>query len=368
MSNNRLYGICYLALENRFVFDPEKALELIHNMGFGSIRHWMHFSNLLQDPTTLNVKNVEIMHQIIEKTRALDIEIVGMNHTNFNHGKFSIGKVHPLHHSYFTWLKDYEESWYTLVKAFPKITYWEIDNELNNKDFMYIEHDRNYVMALDEMATLAIDMLFYASKGIKRANPKAITIMGGIVDTHAIIKGDPDYTLGTGSMIPFLKLMYDKIYKKTHGSTNPDDFFERVCWHPYYYRKALDNDFFELNEKIYNTILVCEGKHKGVFITEFGWSEEHINQKEVTRFIGTLFECVKQNMPYVETLHYFRLLNNLEENGQKYGLFYDPKPHVSDKNPLNGEIMTAQPKPQAFAMQKALNGNGDLSYFKKSKE
>lgn len=369
VDTKNIFGMCYLALENENVFDVESGINLLKNLGVKSVRNWMHFESMLIDENTLNQTNYEKLKKYIKLQQDYDMQVIGMNHHCLGLDRKSyVGKVHFDDSDYLEWLKIYEQSWYTLVNAFPEVTYWEIDNELNNHDFMYLYKDKNKKLTTGEMATIATDMLYYASKGIRRANPNAITIMGGLVDTHPQIDSDEYYVLGKGTIIPFLEEVYRIIKTNKYGTTNTDEFFECACWHPYYYYKALDQQFVDENNKIYEVVKRNEGRDKKVFLTEFGWSESHVSQDEIASFILTMFDVVLKNMPYVESLHYFRMLNNFYEDNQLYGLFHDPKEDVINISSISNKRSIGGPKSSAFAYRKAANGSGDLTLNEKYKD
>ena len=67
------------------------------------------------------------------------------------------------------------------------VKYWEIDNELNNPDFMFDAVTQGRFTS-EEMAAIATDMLWYASRGIHDANPDAVAVM----ETMDDILGNPD--------------------------------------------------------------------------------------------------------------------------------------------------------------------------------
>lgn len=60
---------------------------------------------------------------------------------------------------------------------------------------MYTEGKFGEKLSTQELAALSADMLFYASRGIHRANPNAVTVMGGIVDPLGL--GIPETDTGT---------------------------------------------------------------------------------------------------------------------------------------------------------------------------
>ena len=208
---------------------------------------------------------------------------------------------------------------------------------------------------------MSADLLFYASRGIHRANPQAITVMGGIVDPYGL--GIPETDTGT-TIVNFMEALYDAIASGRHGSTHPDDFFEVAAWHPYYYKNAPDDYFVQKNQEIYDVILRREKKDKKVFLTEFGWDESLWDMAEIPGAIEKLFPLIQERMPYVEALHYYRLFDDVTENHNTAGLFCDPVPSRRDILPKTGECRAAgSPKPSAYSYQRAAGGQGPLDLF-----
>ncbi len=392
-----LFGMDYLAWEGIGQnIDYVKAFQVLDNMGVQSMRHWMHFAYLLKDPTTFYEGRAEMMHKILAEAKKHDIQIVGMSHSNWDiHEKqWVIGKhrYQPWEDSdYYKWLEVYEETWYTIVKEFPEITYWEIDNEINNMDFMFIQNapkdkrGRNLILSLEQMAQIALDMMFYASRGIHRANPNAITVMGGIVDPNDLgTKGcgfsfdDPEKWVETGSMVEFMEMIYDCIATGEHGSIYPDDFFQCAAWHPYYYFKPVDDFWVAENNRIYDVIKRREGKDKKVFLTEFGWwrsggtiivngERVPVSAEMIASWVKKMYTTVREKMPYVTSVHYFRMFDNIADNNNTAGLFFDPDPNDSYKNaPWEAPILDAgAPKPAAYAYQEVAGGSGSLELLVK---
>ena len=223
-----LFGMCYLAWEGvGNGIDYQKALQLMKNLGVRSIRHWMHFSYYMEDYKTFKPEAVDQMHDILAEALEQGFQVIGMSHVNWSleSERFGVGKPvrQPWEGSdYYRWLECYEETWYLVAKEFPEITYWEIDNEINNKDFMYTEGKFGEKLSTREMAALAADMLFYASRGIHRANPDAVTVMGGIVDPLGL--GIPETETGT-TMVNFMEALYDAIESGDHAVSIPTTFF-----------------------------------------------------------------------------------------------------------------------------------------------
>lgn len=168
---------------------------------------------------------------------------IGMNHHNFCTTKSkSSTTAKPFARDvsegsdYVQWLNDYYTSWKTLVGEFPEVLYWEIDNEVNNPDFMTDGGEKgSSAYSVRQMAEIATDMFYYATRAIHDANPEAQSVMGGLTEPTG---------LGRGNTASFLQMLYDNIASGEYGyfygkedrrpaSKNADDYFEIACWHPY---------------------------------------------------------------------------------------------------------------------------------------
>lgn len=397
---SNLYGICYHMEGNIYWGSPFTNqqipidVQLIANLGAKTVRHWMHATTLMLDKNTMNEQECERLHVALEECLSHDIINVGMNHTNFNDGVSSGGKLArnmTKGSDYIKWLNDYYTTWYNLVKEFPEVTYWEIDNELNNPDFMYNAYDKSYFSSL-EMAQIATDMLYYATRAIHDANPSAKSVMGGLTEPMGLGYGDESISKPTN--VWFLQQIYDNIFSGEYGyfygketneiaSVNPDDYFDVINYHPYVWSaRPLDKDYFiSEGHKLYQVVLDNEGKHKKVFISEVGFSEFGRGQATVAQSIKNMYEAVASSMPYVETVNYFKLYDiatnawagSPGDNGmERYGLFYDFNPKreyymLDVENPAvhTGEKCEAgAPKQTAYAFQQLAGGKGLLTLMK----
>lgn len=386
---SKLYGICYLIEDREYWGTPFKTedfaidFQLIKNLGAKTVRHWMHFNYLLKDKNTLNEKNCATMHAELAESNKHGLTAIGMNHHNFNDGSNSVGKVkrNLATGSYYKqWLDDYYTSWYTLVKEFPEVTYWEIDNELNNPDFMY-DYKDGTLFSSSMMAAIATDMFYYGTRAIHDANPKAKSVMGGL--TEPMGQGKSNLENSRPSNAWFLQAIYDNIASGEFGyfystetnetaSLNPDDYFDIVAWHPYRDTKDFDADYFvQENHKVYQVVLDNEHKHKKVFITEVGYSDTGKGEDGASANVIAMMNAIKENMPYVETVNIFRIFDNAATNWaahggvSRYGFFADPDPARAYKD-VTGEkdMIPGAPKPIAYAYQAAAGGTGSLDLLK----
>lgn len=366
MKKDRLCGMDYLAqMWHESGADYRTGFQLLHNLGVRSIRNWMHFDQFMTDEKTFDPQRTALMHDILAEAEKYDIMVIGMCHVNWslNEQRYCLGKPARTDPSYRQWLECYEQCWYLTAKEFPEVVYWEIDNEMNNKDFMFIQGHFGEKLSTAELAAMSADMLFYGSRGIHRANPQALTVLGGIVDPYGL--GIPETDTGT-TMVNFMEALYDAIESGAHGSNEPDDFFQIHCWHPYYYKNAPDDYFVRENNRIYKVTLRREGKPKRVFWTEFGWDENFWDMAYIPDAIEKLFPLVRKELPYVESICYYRYFDNMTENNNVIGLFCDPVPGRDDILPKTGEHRpTGMPKVSAYAYQRASGGQGSLTLLQK---
>ncbi len=387
---SNLFGMCYIS---RTMFegnniDFRKGYRILKNMGVRSIRHWQHFQEVMSDYKTIDRKKADLMHEILAEANSYGFQMIGMCHCNWNleAQKFVTAKIpyDPTEGSvYRKWIETYEESWYTMVKEFPEITYWEIDNEINNYDFMCVygapkgADGRNLQLPLKEMAQISADMLFYGSRGIHRANPDAITVLGGLTDPHGLGNPtvahafhNPEEKISNDPNPEFLELLYDCIESGEHGSKFPDDFFQVACWHPYYwYPSAPGEAFVAENNRTYEVIKRREGKDKKVFLSEFGWNEKFAKDADkIAEWIPMLYELIRKEMPYVESLHYFRMFDNLKSK-ETFGLFHDcfQDLNYDDFDWLAEVGPHGSPRKSAYAYQKAAGGFGPLDLLVEKK-
>ena len=369
-----LFGMCYIA-PSRDVNAPNNYVDtyqLLANMGVKSLRHWMHFRDLLKDPNTLREDRVAYQHELLAEAKKYGFQIIGMNHTNYIDGGF-VGPKHKYQpwegSDYYAWLEDYEQCWYTLVKEFPEVTYWEIENEVNNPGFMEIYGNVGGYKDPEVMLAQTLDMMFYASRGIHRANPNAITVMSSLTEPAGIGNAMSKTYEGVGKVVyptnaEFLEMMYQAILSGEHGSRFPDDFFQVASWHPYYWKStAADQYWINENNELYNIILKYEGKDKKVFLTEMGWGVKVRSEEEVAKRIGELYATVAEHLPYVESVHYFRLFEDYGESNSMYGLFTDPR--MDEPYAGFDEILRApgEPRLTAYAYQKAAGASGSLTFI-----
>ena len=390
MSKDRLFGIGEpLIQRERDQGIPAAAyLDLVAGLGLTAYRSWMHIPEILKDPRTPDPVALQQHKKLLARAKELDIEVTGMSHEWF----LPEGCIQASGHAmpvrdpregslYRKALAMLEESWYTMAGLFPEVDIWEVGNEWNLNAFLhpdgFLGTDMKHPFTPQEKYDIAVDMMYFSCRGIRRGNPKAK------VASFSPALSTPD--LG-GGMPDFLPVMYgaawalDQVYKRIvsgeYWSKNPDDFFDIVAWHPYVFttRDVPTKDLFldveepdtlwrDFNDACYRVMRTYGDGHKEAILTEVGftdcgnreWEERYAlyNQK-ILRYAA--------EMPYVRTLHNFRLLNEkamlnrpgIEQNQiggiteAYFGLFTDPEEGC-------------QPRARALAIQEMTGSRADLA-------
>ncbi len=345
-----IYGMDYTSLEGVFnKIDYKKAYEMLNNMGVKSVRNWMHCTYFFDSKFNRNESNIELMKDMIKIMQGYNMQIIGLNHKNFNkYGKDNakIARDMTPNSYYLEWLNTIEETYYVLATTFPEITIWEIDNETNNNGFM--ENAIGGQFTLQEMIDISTDIFYYGSKGLHRANPNIQTVMGGFV---------------TWNGEAFLEGVYKNIESGNfgEGSKNPDDYFQCLAWHPY--TKNFDEEsFVRDNQAIYDISLKYEKKAKKVYFTELGNWTSCQNATKAAKYLKEVYAVTLKYLPFVESIHYYRCFDNILDDGNNSGLFHDP--NIERIDYIFGTETRANPgspKEAAYAYQEMTGGSGPLN-------
>ncbi|MGB9854497.1 MAG: hypothetical protein ACPLRY_06815, partial [Candidatus Bathyarchaeales archaeon] len=217
--------------------------------------------------------------------------------------------------NYIRFLERYRESWKTLATAFPNIAFWEIGNEFNIDAFLHPPDFPKSRFSLQEKADITTDLLYYGSLGIHEGNPKAKTVLGGLAPYN-----------GIAGIAVFLEKLYTNIKSGQWPSTNPDDYFQIACWHPYlFHEKPTVSNWVNPNKAIYNVMELYGDGDKQVFFSEFGYSDCDISQENISNYLLEAFQLARDNFPWLKTIYWFRLIEPepatvSEDNPPGYGL------------------------------------------------
>ena len=378
MAKNRLYGIgepVWLR-DSQGEIDGPQAVEIMDAIGFGSFREWMHLPWVLENPTTPKPEVVRRMTQILDKCAELDIEVTGMSHHWFlpEGCKHTSGGVSPDRDLssgslYMQMLEMLEQSWFTMVSQFPQVPMWEVGNEWNifflsrddAKPLPNGMHGSTENFTLSQRADIAVDMMYFAAKGIRRANPNAKVVMFSPCPNQEDL---PWFVPAGYGIALMMDMIYSRIRSGDFWSTETDDYFDVVAWHPYTTHDAPPDDVWkEINDAAYRVMQKYGDGHKKVLITEFGYTDSGDPEKEKrhAEYYQRIFAYMQQ-MPYIHAFHIFRLFEDarMSENWkpgmwggpyeQYFGIFREPK---------NG----LTPRTKAIEIQKLIGCKKDLWRF-----
>lgn len=387
--NKRFFGIGEPLIQRQHdqgIKAPE-YMRLIKALGCNAYRSWMHLTDLLIDPVTPNQEEVRLHKALLAKAAELDIEVTAMSHEWF----LPTGCLQRSGHAmpardltpgslYIEALSMLETSWRTMAETFPEVKIWEVGNEWNLNAFLhpdgFLNSDMSKPFTADEKMDIAVDMMYFAARGIRSANPDAM------VASFSPALSTPG--LG-GDMPDFLPVMYgvawtlDKVYQRIKSgrfwSDNTDDYFDILSWHPYVFTNedVPDADLFlnvsepdqlwkSFNDSAYKVMKKYGDGHKQVILTEAGFTDlgDPALEERYADYNKKLLAIAK-DLPYVRTLHNFRLLNEnamLKRGGIEsnqiggltevyFGIFTDPDEGI-------------KPRKRAYAIQEMTGSGADL--------
>ena len=348
-----LYGVCYVQGQMKDKVDINEAVSLIGALGATSVRVWNHSLAVMSDYKTVDPAKAAPYHEFYSSLKFQGVEqIVGMNHYQYLPSDPSAGTIQvPVRDmtegsDYMKFLEMLQETWKALATEFSEIKYWEMGNEYNHDPFL---NPIGYTgdgtgtppFTLEEKADITTDMMFYASKGIKEGNPEAITIMPAMAPVDGI---------DGRAIMDYFERIYANIESGEFGSEDSDDFFEALAWHPYSPFKCPDQEWVDANNRIHEIAVQHGDGNKKVFLTEIGFPDGKNPKTDETHYnwVLEMFRLVKEKMPYVETVSYYRMFN--DGDADLYGLFNEPNDGFSVKA-----------KGRAF--KEAAGGSGDLNKY-----
>ena len=364
-------------------------LDLVKALGCTAYRSWMHLTDILMDPVTPNEGAVLAHTKLLNRAEELHLEVTGMSHEWFLPKGCRQRTGHAVPNRdltegslYRQTLDMLEQSWFTMVSLFPQVSQWEVGNEWNINAFLqpdgFLDSHMSRPYSPDEKLDIAVDLMYFAAKGIRRANPDARVVSFSPALSTPWLGGDlPDYLPPMYGIAWTLDKIYSRIKSGEFWSEDPDDYFDLVAWHPYQMSTSQmerDADFFlhieepdclwkDYNDAAYRVMCKYGDAKKQVILTEIGFTdcgdpELEIKQAEYTRKLLR----IAAELPYVRTVYNFRLLT---ETGmlKKQGI---------EKNQIGGRAEVSfgffkepdencRPRLKAHVLQEVAGGLEDLT-------
>ena len=207
MDKTRLFGVGEPLIQRQRDqgINAPAYMELVKGLGCTAYRSWMHLTEILKDPSTPIPEAVLQHTALLDKCKELDIEVTGMSHEWF----LPEGCIQKSGHAmpkrdltegslYMKTLAMLEESWYTMASLFPQVAIWEVGNEWNLNAFLhpdgFLDTDMTHPFSPDEKYDIAVDMMYFSAKGVRRGNPKAkVASFSPALSTPGLGGGLPDF-------------------------------------------------------------------------------------------------------------------------------------------------------------------------------
>ena len=389
MSSNRFFGVGEPLIQRQrdHGINAVKALDLIKALGCNAYRNWMDLTVILKDPSTPDMDSVREYTEFLNRAKELDIEITSMSGIWFlpEGCRQKQGYAMPARDLtegslYMQALEMLEESWCTMAALFPQVDIWEVGNEWNLNVFLhpdgFLDTPGMKPFTADEKMDIAVDMMYFSAKGIRRSGSKAkIASFSPALSTPGLGGDMPDYLPVMYGVAWTLDKIYNRIKSGKFWSDNTDDYFDILAWHPYVFtnRECEDKDLFydvdepdqlwkSYNDAAYKVMKKYGDGHKQVLMTESGFTDFG-NPEWEKRYAGYNKKMIEiaRELPYVRTLHNFRLLNEnamLQRAGVEdnqigglsevyFGIFTDPEEGC-------------RPRARAYAIQEMTGSTADL--------
>ena len=389
MRSERFFGVGEPLIQRQrdHGIDALKALDLVKGLGCNAYRSWMDLTAVLKDPRTPDEASVREYTGFLNRAKELDIEVTSMSGEWFlpegcrQRKGYAMPKRDLTEGSlYMQALSMLEESWYTMAGLFPQVDIWEVGNEWNLNVFL---HPDGFLgtpgmepFTADEKMDIAVDMMYFSSRGIRRSGSKAkIASFSPALSTPGLGGDMPDYLPVMYGVAWTLDKIYSRIRSGAFWSDNTDDYFDILAWHPYVFtnRECEDKDLFldvdepdqlwkSYNDAAYKVMKKYGDGHKQVIMTESGFTD--LGNPEWEKRYALYNEKmlkIAMDLPYVRTLHNFRLFNEnamLKRQGVEnnqiggltevyFGIFTDPEDGC-------------RPRERALAIQRMTGSKADL--------
>lgn len=343
------YGVGYVESQMCNRVQVSQAVYLIKSLGVRSVRVW---ASCMSDSRTLIQWRADRLHELTQELKKSDIQVIFTFYGFESPKKGGLTTWLPRRDTtsgsdYMVMLDNFETMCYTMAKEFPEVDYWEIGNEWNHTGAINpidwkVDGTGGDPFTLSEKAEITTDLIYRSKRGVRAAGNKGLMIFPAMA---------PADGMDGIAMTKYLECVYQNIKSGKFGSTNPRDFFEALAWHPYI-TEAPDMEWVENNNRVYK--VACDNGDAGikVFLTEYGYSDGQNTRADATQaeWLVKGYSLVRKYMPYVETMHYYRMFTDTSTGIDYYGLLNQPEDGFG-------------PKQKGLAFQKMAGGLGNLKKF-----
>lgn len=374
---SHFFGLCEVSGEISAGVDRGLTHEFISDMagalGVNSFRVWMSMRAVLlvdsEDNITLNTQTVALYHDLLDKLKAQGVDRFTLMTSGFIYPadyqtttSLVVPDPNEEYDMYIRFLSLQEKAFAAIAREFEDIRYFEPANEPDNESgaFMHrngytaggsVQVNADYMYTETELAYILGDLCWYVGRGVHGVDEKACVLLPALCNYSSA----PDFLEGIYAAIASKCLPVGEPY----SDTDPDNYFQILNWHPYsLVTGEIDEEWLQLQKDIYAVAKKHGDNGKPVWYTEMGWTD-YGNETQfdaiADRYVA-LFDTVKKDLPFVETIFIFRLSTlavqdiSLAENN--FGIV---------RNPLDA-VAPGQPKPAALRIARYILGeDADLT-------
>ena len=344
-----LYGVGYVEDQMNNRVQVHQAAYIIKSLGARSVRVWV--SGAMLNSTTFVQWQVERLHNLVDSLQSSGIQVI-FNFMGFEpYGGGDWTSV-PLRDTtpdsnYMKTLDAFELKCKTIAAEFPEVKFWEIGNEWNHDPFLHPvgwkeDGTGTPAFTIKEKADITTDLMARIVKGVRAGGNDGLIIMPAMAPVDG---------MDGISMTGYLEHIYKNIKSGNFGSTNARDYFGALAWHPYFVGEP-DQNWVNNNHRLHKIASNYGDGHLKTFLTEYGFPDGGNPRADAQQaeWMVKGYELVKTQMPYVESMHYYRLFTDTSRGADLYGLIHQPEDGFG-------------PKAKGLGFQKMAGGLGDLSRF-----
>lgn len=340
------YGVGYVEdqMNNRVTVD--QAVYLIKSLGCRSVRIW---ADCVVNSHKLEQWRVDRLHDLIGQLQSAGIQCIFLYYRFESPEAPYMSTFLPDRGTanYEVALKNWGDMVAMVAKEFPEVKYWELGNEWNHTGALnpigWTEDGTGHEpFTLKEKADISTDLIQITMQKLRAAGNNGTVLLPAMA---------PSDGMDGIAMTQYLEYIYENIESGDWGTTNPRDFFDALAWHPYEVKDP-DLDWVSNNNRIYNVAIEHGDGGIKVFLTEYGFPDGGNARADAQQaeWMVHAYKLIQEYMPYVESMHYYRMFTDTSRGADLYGLINQPEDGFGPKN-------------KGLAYQQMTGGTGDLWAF-----
>lgn len=328
VNHKYFYGVGYVEdqMNNRVTVD--QAVYLIKCLGCRSVRIW---ADCVINSHKLEQWKVDRLHDLIGQLQAAGIQCIFLYYRFESPQMPYMSTCLPKRgtSNYKTAMNNWGDLVSMLAKEFKEVKYWELGNEWNHTGALnpigWTEDGTGTEpFTLKEKADISTDLIQITMKKLRAAGNKGTVLLPAMA---------PSDGMDGIAMTQYLEYIYENIESGDWGTTNKRDFFDALAWHPY---EIADPglEWVSNNNRIYNIAIEHGDGGIPVYLTEYGFPDGGNARADAQQaeWMVHAYKLIQQYMPYVESMHYYRMFTDTSRGADLYGLINQPEDGFGPKN------------------------------------